>query len=678
MKKGLYIKLAWNGMKKNRRLYLPYIFTCIGMVMMFYIIAFLQVSPGLQLMKGAYNLRMILGFGKWVIGIFAAVFLFYTNSFLMKSRKKEFGLYNILGMGKKNISFILFWETIIEFVLSAGVGLGLGAAFSKIAELALMNILRTEINYDLSVSLETFAVTILIFFAIFLLILCNALRQLHTSDVIALLNSEKSGEKPPKANWILGILGLVLLAGAYDIAVSIENPLAAFSYFFLAVVMVMIGTYLLFVSGSVMLCKILQRKKKYYYKANHFISVSSMMYRMKRNGAGLASICILGTMVLVMISGSACLYFGSEDSLHTRYPRDIAVKAELKSLEGMEDENIDLLRQNVSQVLKDNHEIAENLLDYRYVFTMGFLDGDKINTDEHALDEFSMQMYEKLFQIYIISLADYNRMTGENAQLSGDEVMLFTRHLELWDDTISFYEGGTFRVAAHLTEIFDDAGIAAIFMDDVMPTMFVVVSDYGTAVPMMLDLSENNGMLRWYYGFDSDAKEETQNQIFEQMQSVFGELQNHGEGGLESYRCESLENNREDYYVSDGSIFFLGIILSIVFIVAAVLIIYYKQISEGCEDESRFAIMQKVGMTKRDIRRSINSQMLTVFFLPLFMAVVHLAFACPAIYRMLTMFNLSNKPLLLATTGVSILVFAGEICAKKDSFAQISFTNKTE
>ena len=307
MKKGIYRRLARMGIQKNKKLYTPYILTCIGMVMMFYIILFLSISPSVRGMAGGDTMQLILRLGSIVMGFFAAIFLFYTNSVLMRRRKKEFGLYNILGMGKKNLAAVMFWETVYVAALSLSMGLLAGILFSKLAELCLINILKESATFTLSVEWGALRGTLVLFAVIFLLLLANSLRQIQLSNPIALLRSENVGEKPPKANWLFAVLGAVLLAAAYWMAVTIEDTVTALFVFFGAVILVIIATYLLFIAGSVTVCRFLQRRKNYYYKTNHFVSISSMAYRMKRNGAGLASICILCTMVLVMVSSTVCL-----------------------------------------------------------------------------------------------------------------------------------------------------------------------------------------------------------------------------------------------------------------------------------------------------------------------------------------------------------------------------------
>lgn len=652
MRVGFYPKLAWSGIRKNKRLYTPYIFTCIGMIMMYYIITFLSDSSLLSQISGGRTAQNMLGMGAWVIAVFSGIFLFYTNSFLIRRRKKEFGMYNILGMGKRNIAVILLWETFIIAVISLTAGCVAGVAFSKLSEVGLLNIIRVDVQYSLTVSWNSIGKACIIFPVIFLGIFLNALRQIHTANPVELLRSENTGEKPPKGNWILGILGIVLLGAAYYLAVSIRNPLSALAWFFVAVIMVIIGTYLLFISGSVLFCRILQKSKSYYYKSNHFVSVSSLVYRMKRNGAGLASICILGTMVLVMLSSTACLYLGAEDSLRTRYPRNISVNFSWAEPDGMNDEDINSLRNSIIQVLEENQVEPLNVRDYRMAAVTGLLQDRNIELDVSKVNSVNLDTYENLVQIYFVPLEDYNQMEGTSEQLEENEVMLYPVRLGYPEQEITVNGEKTFRVAKVLDE-FEEMGIVSV---DVIPSLFIIVPDYNDSLSPFEGLADYNGdpmfRFRYEYGFDLDETDELQSMISGQLRGIIQEQDN-----IRSY-VECAVEERDDFYGTYGGLFFLGVLLSIVFVFAAALIIYYKQISEGYEDQSRFEIMQKVGMTKKDIRRSINSQMLTVFFLPLITAGIHLSFAFPFIRKLLMLFNMMNLKLLIATTAGSFLVFA--------------------
>lgn len=652
MKNGFYPKLAFSSMRKNKSFYLPYILTCVGMVMMEYIINFLSVTPVFSNMPGAASLQAMLGMGSWIIIIFSVIFLFYTNSFLMRRRRKEFGLYNILGMDKFNIGRVLFWETAITAAVSLVVGLGLGVVLSKLAELSLVNVMKGQVTYTISVSTESLVDTAIAFLVIFALLLVYSLIRIKISDPITMLRSDSYGERQPKGNWFIAILGAAALAWAYYMAVTISDPLSALIWFFAAVVMVIIGTYLLFISGSVVMCRLLQKNKKYYYKANHFVSVSSMAYRMKRNGAGLASICILGTMVLVMIASTSCLYFGASDALSSRYPRDINAEVNFADIDSMTESNIETLRGKAEEIIADNNADETDILDYRYAAFTGLVSEDgTVDLDIEAYSSFNAGSYDNLYVYYIMPLEDYNKMTGQSETLETGEAMIYVNRGGYDNESIVFEDGTTIHVSKVLDEFIANPNAAV----DVTPAVFVVTDDFEKIAASLKGVSSYNTFC-WNYSFNTSISEAQQtdlkNQLYEEYKSLGAE-----DGGFSAY-CESLAENRDDFYGTFGGLFFLGIMLSIVFIFAAVLIIYYKQISEGYEDQSRFDIMQKVGMTKKDIRKSINSQLLTVFFLPLCMAGIHLAFAFPLLQKMLMLFNLINIKLLILTTAISFLVFA--------------------
>lgn len=658
MRTGFYPKLAFEGIRKNKRMYLPYIFTCIGMVMMFYIIMYLATSSALSPLKGAETIRAIFALGSWVIALFSGIFLFYTNSFLIRRRKKEFGLYNILGMGKKNIGIILFFETCIVAVFSLGLGLLAGILLSKLAELGLVNVMHGAITYDYSVSMLAIIRTVQVFGVIFVLLLLNSIRQVRFSNAIALIRSENTGEKPPKGNWFFGILGVLILAAAYYIAVTIDDPIMAIEVFFIAVLMVVIGTYLVMISGSVMFCRILQKNKKYYYKSNHFVSVSSMVYRMKRNGAGLASICILATMVLVMISSTTSLYFGNEDAINSRYPRDINLTYQVENIDDLSDEKIEALKGDILDVLKEDNTKPQNFYNYRYVYVSGLIDENRVETDVSKLENFSINTLSNVYQFYFIPLSDYNAAMGTNETLKNGEALLYTYRsdYDLKDNVISFNNGNTFKIKAKVDR-FVGSGDTAM---SVIKSMAIIVPDLKESIKGLGVLVDYNGdrMLnyKWIYNFDTDVPVEKQIELGKKLNAA--NLGSYSQFNSISVVCESQEAEREDFYSMFGGIFYLGIILSIVFIFAAVLIIYYKQISEGYEDQARFQIMQKVGMTKREIKKSINSQLLTVFFLPLIFAALHLAFAFPIIRKLLLLFNLNNVLLFAVTTVISVIIFA--------------------
>ncbi len=656
MKIGFYPRLAASGIRKNKRMFTPFILTCTGMVMMFYIIMYLTVSNVLDSLVGAATLRQMFALGSWVIAVFAAIFLFYTNSFLIRRRKKEFGLYHILGMGKRNIARILFWEMLIIAVVSIASGLVLGIAFSKFAELGMVNIMRGEVTYDLSISGLAVVRSLQVFGVIFLLLLLNAIRQVRFASAISLLHSENLGEKPPKGNWLFGILGVALLAAAYYLAATIENPIAALLVFFVAVIMVIFGTYLVMISGSVLFCRILQKKKNYYYKPNHFVSVSSMVYRMKRNGAGLASICILATMVLVMMASTACLYFGEEDAINSRYPRDINLEFRMDKLSDFSDEHTQILKDGVLDELKARDVSLRNDYCYRSASLYGFVKENIVEVDASNISEADAMNSSYLF--YFVPLADYNAMMGTNETLEDGEALLYSYRTDYDSDFIIFRNGESFKIKKKI-DAFTGSGDTAM---DMLSSLMLVVPDLETSLQPIDRIADYNGdkllQMRWTCNFDTGMKPEEQIALYHDLTNTFRDPSVKERLGYTGVYTSSQEFECNDFYGLFGSLFYLGIILSLVFLLAAVLMIYYKQISEGYEDQERFDIMQKVGMTKQEIRKSINSQLLTVFFFPLALAALHMCFAFPIIRKILLAFNLNNVVLFAATTGISLLVFA--------------------
>lgn len=658
MKAGFYPKLALDGIRKNKRMYFPYILTCVAMVTMYYIMSFLQATESLSNIMGIATIREVLGLGMWVIAIFSAIFLFYTNSFLIRRRKKEFGLYNILGMGKRNISVILFWETLIIYAVSLVSGLLIGIALSKMAELALVLVMKGEVTYQVSVSVNSILMSLILFGVIFLLLFLNALRQIKFSSTISLLQSENIGEKPSKGNWFLGILGVLLLAGGYTISLTIENPLTALMGFFVAVILVIAGTYLMMIAGSVLFCKLLQKNKRYYYKANHFVSISSMVYRMKRNGAGLASICILAAMVLVMISSTASLYSGGEGAIRDRYPREINIMLQYSDLDKESEADIKGLPSEVSIICEEYDVTPTNIVDYHDASITGQIQGNTVETNPLAVSRFAVYSYHDVATFHFLSLYDYNRMSGTEVDLKDGEAIMVSSKYDYKESTIAFKSGRQLTIVEKSKELF----VPKDSMEYLVPVIYLIVPDINDALQGIDMLADYNGnrMMQFhsYYYFDTEKDAETQINLRDRLSETIASSDNYASHRFDSIGIESREANRENFYSLYGGLFYLGIVLSLVFLTAAVLIIYYKQISEGYEDQKRFEIMQKIGMTKREIRKSINSQLLTVFFLPLVFAGLHLAFAFPIVSKLLMMFGLMNNALLITTTIACFVIFA--------------------
>ena len=654
---NLYPKLAWHGIIKNKKTYVPFLLTSIGLVMMFYIVSYLTYNKSVRQMRGGDDMQMILSWGVPVVAFFVVIFLFYMNSFLMRRRKTEFGLYNILGMGKGNIARILLWQNLMLFVVSTVGGLGMGILLSKLAELCAAKMLSNQASLVFVIEPNAVRNTLLLTILSFVLILLYSLGQIHVAKPVELLHGEKTGEKPPKARWLLALIGVVLLSTAYYLAVTTKEPVQALLVLFVAIVLVIIGSYLLFICGSVALCKLLQKNKKYYYKLNHFISVSSMSYRMKRNGASLASICILSTGVLVMISSSLCLRIGEDESLHTRYPRDIEVGILTKDY----DQSIaaaSYIEQQVDAVLQASHQTRKNELAYNNLNFTALLDGSNISIKKYT--EISGTQYaesiDNLVILNIVTLDTYEKITGTTETLGKNEVLLHMFRGKFSGDSLNLDDQLQFHVQKQVPAYAESGDNAAA----INPTMYLVVPD-GDTMKQLYEYQyaaygkEMASSYQTWMGFDLDCDADTQMELTEQLYDQFAE-------GSEThpnyfYEIKGLETQRYSFYSLFGGLLFLGILLSVVFLFGTVLIMYYKQISEGYEDAARFEILQKVGMTRKEIKKSINSQILTVFAAPLLASGIHLCFAFPLIQKLLLMFGLSNTPLLVGITVGSYLIF---------------------
>lgn len=652
MRINVYPKLAWEGIRKNKRLYVPYIAMGALMVMMFYLLRFLQDSPVIGVMRGAVTLSTVLPMGYAVIAIFSIIFLFYTNSFLIRQRYREFGLYNILGMNKQNVCMIMAWESIFVGGLAIVTGLAAGILLSKGAELVLFNLVHMDISFDLRISAVSVFYTITGYIIIYLILLLNSVIKVWFAKPLDLLKSNKVGEKMPKRTWVYAAVGMVLLGAAYYLAVSIKEPLTALTYFFLAVIMVIIGTYALFMAGSVVLCRILQKNKRYYYQPNHFISVSSMMYRMKRNGAGLASICILLTMVLVMLSSTTSLYFGIEDSLVGRYPHSVNVVVGFSDVEDLNSENL----KKLYEAVRENSPEVKETDCYTVGGTSGLFSDQGINLDVTSVDV-SINDYEQVGTLQVMSLEEYNRLCDADETLNADECLLYANRITYDSDTFTIVDGSSYKVKKMLDNCVKDGDLDSMMN----PSMIMVVPDFEECLKTVSDFrtrTEGTVMaLRWKCGYDVESTEQETKEAEAIEESLARLSETKSVDGLIFYSVDSREDNRESFYDLNGSLFFLGIVLSTVFLLATVMIIYYKQLSEGYEDYTRYEIMQKVGMTKQDIRKSINSQMLTVFFSPLLMAGFHLCFAFPFLWKIMMMFGLNNRTLIIAITVICYIIF---------------------
>lgn len=623
MNNFIYEKLAVTNLKNNRKTYVPYIFTGVLTVMMFYIIDALSRGKGIT----QDTLKICLQYATGVIVVFAVIFLFYTNSFLIKRRKKEIGVYNILGMGKRHIARMMAVETILTAGISILGGLVFGIIFGKLMYLLLLKILHNSVDMQFSVNGTAIVQTVILFAGIFLLTYLYNILQIQLVNPVELLHGGNQGEKEPKSRWLLVIVGVAALGNGYWIALTTEAPLEALLKFFVAVVCVIIGTYALFIAGSIVVLKILRKNKAYYYNPKHFTSVSGMIYRMKQNGAGLANICVLSTMVLVMVSTTVSLYAGMEDILDSRFPRDVSIVCN----EADTNKEETLQRLIKEQCEKAGVKITDRVR-YRYGSMNAVLKGNNLEKVEQYYPD------NHFYYVEMITQEEYNRIEKKNVSLKEQEILTYTTNGKCGKKQINI-AGQNYQVKKELSEMTSQPKSTA----EMYKTLYIVFANAEQIERIEPFSYADKFNLKGDDGKQKEALEQIQNEFYEKFP----------DGTMESRML-----SRSSFYELYGGLFFIGIYLGSMFIMATVLIIYYKQISEGYDDRERYQIMQKVGMSKKEVKRSIRSQVLSVFFLPLVVAVIHVAVAFKVMTKILGVLNLTNVSLFAVCTIITIAVFA--------------------
>ena len=634
---GFYWKLAFTNLKGNRRVYLPYLLSSVGIIMMFYSINALGQGIDQGALYGGTTVASMMGLGVFVIGLFAVLFLFYTNSFIIKRRKKELGLYNILGMEKRHIAHILFRETLLTAVCSLALGLGLGIVFSRVLFWLLGLLLGTNLAVAFVIPVSAITSTLGLFGLIFLLTLCYNLLQVKLSKPIELLHGGETGEREPKAHWFLAVLGALLLGTGYTMAVTIQDPLSALVFFFVAVILVILGTYLLFITGITAMLKLLKKNKRFYYKTNHFTALSGMLFRMKQNAAGLASICVLFTALLVTVSTTFSLYTSMDGLLRARYPRNVLV-----SVCDANQEAKDMVRSAVNQKSQELGLALENVVDREGWNITTARVGDTLHTQEVSLETCAV--------VNIFTQSEFERFSGQQVDLAENQVLLF-------DPANTFPGGDTLNI--------DDKTYEIVPSDYVMPEastlaqiyeMYYLVVRDETVVENILAPSGSDTFPIYSYDFDVAGGDP---EDIAALREALGTVDFSGPGvEYEALLFEDSATSRQSFMELYGGLFFLGLFLGVLFLLGTALIIYYKQVSEGYDDARRFNIMQKVGMSHKEVKQSIHSQILLVFFLPLVMAVLHLAFAFPMLEKILLVMGLANTQLILLSTLGCVAVFA--------------------
>lgn len=623
----LYCRLAMTNLKNNRQFYLPYILVGIVSAAMFYIMRAIQGNEGIDTMRGSATLEIVLTLGFVIVGICACIFLFYTNSFVMKRRRKELGVYNILGMEKKHIAKVMAWEAVILYGFSVCGGLVFGIAFHKLAAMLLYNFLQVKL-----------------------------------ANPIALLHSSNAGEREPKANWISAGLGVACILTGYYLAVTVHGVLEAVNMFFAAVILVIIGTYALFMSVSIAALKLLKKNKRYYYQTTHFITVSGILYRMKRNAVGLASICILSTMVLVMVSTTMSLYVGMEDFLQEEFETEVSVSLYLKNIPN--DAEREYLLAQIEEVAQQQNRKLTQVSEYVDAPSITY---NEENNVKHFDKSDGSYDYADCSILYVMTKRGYESYTGKTiSKIAQGNVMIASLTEFEWD-TINIFgkeypvlETVDFPGGSPDKQVIESLGNRYV--------IYVIVADDG-----QLDEIRTGTAVQYHFNIEIDGTQAERKAFASALKEM---LVSCGEQlGFDTIISTSRAEQKEIYMEQNGGFFFLGLFLGSMFLMITVLIIYYKQISEGFEDRERFAVMTKVGLSRDVVKAAIHTQMRTVFFMPITVVVIHLAMAFPMLKLIMQIFGLANASLLvgclIATTAVFAMIYFIVFRVTSGSYYQI-------
>ncbi len=652
MHKGIFSRLAKQNIRNNKSTYIPYMVTCIFCIAMIYMMEFLRDCPTLdQAVRQADEVRMIVFTGEIVVEIFCIIFLIYSNSFLMKRRQKEIGLYNILGLERNHIGIVMFLETIITSIGSLAGGIAAGIIGSKLALLLLLKLLHIPSVLGFYISVKGIFTCLFMFGIVFLMILFLNLAKIHLSRPVELLRGNNTGEKEPAAKWLMALIGFICLGAGYYLAVTTESPIKAITIFLLAVILVMAGTYLLFTAGSIVILKFLRRRKSFYYRTGNFISISGMLYRMKQNAIGLASICILSTGVLLMISMTVSIYFGMNDIMLNRYPYDVDM-----SVTSISEEECQTAIEAFEKAIADNKVPVEKSVEEIYLDIVCSKNGDQIlikptNTIRNS---------DSVLVLSLLDQAEYERLTGISANLNDGEIFA-------WYPSAVQKDSVTVDEKEFTVKKWMDKNPLTCGEDAVSDNAVLVVTDEDfkkfdemrTEMYKGVSSAPAGEDLTLHLGLDITGSETDKIDFGTPVMETVKDLKKSGGLSENAWIISGIRQQEyESYYADNGSLLFIGIFLGSLFLMGTAMIIYYKQISEGYEDQKRFEIMQKVGLSRREVRSSVRRQILMVFFLPLLMAMLHITMAFPMIRRLLLLFGMTNTKLFIGCTAGTVLIFA--------------------
>lgn len=668
MNKGFYLKMAWGNIRKNRNIYLPYLLAASVMTALFYIQGSLCDMVDISGMKGKRMMSSLLGISTPITGIFSLVILFYVNSFVMKQRKKEFGLYNVLGMEKRHLVRLMSVEILLVAVFSLVFGISGGALFSQLFFLIFYKMIRMEADLTMVIPRGAVTETLTLFGILFCLVLLYDIVAVIRTRPVELLKSESQGEREPKVHGLAALIGVAALTGGYVIAQKVESPMEAMLWFFAAALLVIVGTYGLFMAGSIALLKWMKKRECFYYRPSSFISVSGMLYRMKQNAAGLAGICILSTMVMVTIGASLCIFSGVSEGVREEYPREYFLQmhySEDLKPETYQDTTSDV-KKLVEAQMEENGSRVENMLSYtrcNMVYRKG-KDGYEAEMGDLA----DTNDYENLVYVQYLLREDYEANTGKKTEIP--------------DDVAAFYESEEGLIPGE-TLLFGDYSIKGKRLEEPVETavaswysgikkrvqvllpgieeMEKLTESLGKNFETYYGLEEGEGpgamyFLGWNWYFDISGKQEPAEEFLEKLRSSW-----ETEKASEWAYISTFQNRteEEEYLFQEyGTILFIGFFLGLIFLLATVLIIYYKQVTEGYDDRKRFVIMQDIGLSQAEVKKTIRTQVLLVFFLPLGAAGLHMAMAFKVLVKMMALFSAYNIKLFSLCIGLTVGVFA--------------------
>ena len=628
----LIFSMATSNLKKNHSLYLPYALTTIMVTMILYITHALSAMPELSTLRGGGAIAQTLGFGVIVVQLVALLTILYANAFVTKNRLKEYGLYSILGLDRKNIQLLSFIELLLFSVVSVGLGIVLGIVFHRFSFAVLLKLIRIPIGIEYSMQLGSVGFVLISMAFIFGVVFFLNATKMYMSRPLEMLSEKKKGETKGRFILLRALIGAGLLGGAYYMSQTIEAPVAALYSFFVAVLLVVLATYILFDAGSIALLSLLQKNKRLFYQPTNFISISNLKFRMRKNAAGLASICILSTMVLVTLATTVALQTGTADLLKKSYPTDYSATAFVEDTS-----TIPQLSEQISKIKAQSKGTITNEMNYLSVLRAA-------KSMEGGVDIEGVYPGDSPAAfITFLSADDYNRIFGTNFQLGDNEAVL---GLVKGDDK----NVSTIRVNGQLTLQVKEMMATSDFKEKLPQLPYVADNVYVAVVKdptKMIDGKLGRGFYYALWNTSTDIQGKTEE--FEAYANVL-------EASKDDFiTVGSREDAAKDIYGFMGSLLFVGALLSVAFFIGAVLVIYYKQISEGYEDRDRFVILQKLGIDQKTIKKSINRQVLIVFFLPLVTAFIHTAFAFKMYRKIIQLFGVDGNVTLTATIVIGAL-----------------------